>query len=139
MKPEDNPMRLFVKVGRAYLNHASKVFGKFGLHKSQPPMLIHLSHEDGISQKQLTENIGVSPASVNNMIKRMERAGFVKRRRDDEDERVSRVYLTQAGRQIIAQVEASSDQLRKVALAGFTDTEVDTLRAYLQRILGNLS
>lgn len=139
MNSENNPMRLFAKVGRAYMNHASKVFGEFGLHKSQPPILFHLSQNDGMSQKQLTENIGVSPASINTMIKRMERAGFVKRRRDTEDERISRVHLTQAGRQIITQVEALSEQLREVALAGFTDTEVDTLRAYLQRIFENLS
>ena len=32
------------------------------------------------------------------MIQRMERSGFVERRSDPEDERLSRVYLTERGR-----------------------------------------
>jgi DNA-binding MarR family transcriptional regulator len=138
MKLDDSPMFLIARVSRAYHNHASQVFEEFGLHRSQPRVLFELSQEDGKSQKQLGENIGVTSASISNMVKRMERAGFVIRRRDAEDERISRVYLTQAGREIISQVKATSKRLHEIALAGFTDTETGALCEYMQRIFENL-
>jgi len=36
----------------------------------------------------------------------MEKAGFIERRDDPEDERISRVYLTDAGRDVRSEVEA---------------------------------
>lgn len=139
MEINNDPIFFIIKVSRAYQNHASKVLEQFGLHRSQPPILFELDREDGISQKKLTEEIGVTPASINNVIRRMERTGFVFRRRDSEDGRVSRVYLTQAGKEIISQVKATSDQMHTSALAGFSEDEATKLRSYLQRVLENLS
>jgi DNA-binding MarR family transcriptional regulator len=68
----------------------------------------------------------------------MERSGFLERRSDPDDQRVSRVYLTDAGRDIRAAVERIWTELEQVTFEGFSDEERETLETYLERIHRNL-
>jgi DNA-binding MarR family transcriptional regulator len=68
----------------------------------------------------------------------MEKAGFVQSRPDANDQRVSRVYLTEAGRAIQAQVQTAWDTMEADTFAGFNAEERLLLRRFLQRILQNL-
>jgi DNA-binding MarR family transcriptional regulator len=68
----------------------------------------------------------------------MEKAGFVERRQDAEDQRVSRVYLTDAGRNIRDAVEGVWSELEGQAFAGFSSEERALLSRFLLRIRENL-
>jgi DNA-binding MarR family transcriptional regulator len=68
----------------------------------------------------------------------MEKAGFVERRPDPDDQRVSRAYLTEAGRSVREAVEDSMRQLEAEAFVGFSQEERDRFRRLLQRLLANL-
>jgi DNA-binding MarR family transcriptional regulator len=72
------------------------------------------------------------------MVKRMEQAGFVERRRDTLDERVSRVYLTAAGRAILPDVKQILADMEATTFARFTAGELDQLRSFLMQIRDNL-
>jgi len=69
-----------------------------GLHRGQGFVLFCLRHHDGIPQSEIARARHIRPASVSNMLKRMERDGWIERRRDEEDERIVRVYLTDKAR-----------------------------------------
>lgn len=109
-----------------------------GLYHGQPPVLFTLWHEDGLTQSELSDRINRSPSTTTKTVQRMEKAGFLERRPDPEDERVSRVYLTQAGRDIKADVEAVWRALGDELFADFTDEEVTTFYALLQRVHRNM-
>jgi len=72
------------------------------------------------------------------MLQRMEKAGFVERRPDPDDQRVSRVYLTEAGRAVRADVQQVWRQLEEEAFAGFTLEERVLLRRFLLHVRENL-
>jgi DNA-binding MarR family transcriptional regulator len=72
------------------------------------------------------------------MIQRMEKAGFVACRADPEDQRVSRVYLTDAGRAIQTEVEQVWSVLENETFAGFTLQERMLLRRFFLQIRENL-
>jgi DNA-binding MarR family transcriptional regulator len=76
----------------------------------------------------------VSPATVTNMIKRMEKAGFVERRPDAEDQRVSHVHLTDAGRAIRERVDGQWQEIEARVFGSFSDDEQAMLRALLGRV-----
>ena len=76
-----------------------------GLYRGQPAMLNALWAQDGLTHSCLAERLNKSPATITKTVKRMERAGFVVRRADPRDERLSLVYLTDAGRDIQSAVE----------------------------------
>jgi DNA-binding MarR family transcriptional regulator len=72
------------------------------------------------------------------MLKRMEKAGLVERRHDEQDQRVSRVYLTDAGRDIRDALETVWRDLEERALSGFSVEERESLSQLLIRMQENL-
>ena len=72
------------------------------------------------------------------MIQRMEKAGFVRRRSDADDQRVSRVYLTEAGHTVLAEVLLHHRQIEAEAFAGFSSEDEATMRRLLSQMRANL-
>jgi DNA-binding MarR family transcriptional regulator len=68
----------------------------------------------------------------------MEKAGLVERRHDAEDQRISRVYLTEAGRGQQAGVEQAWRKLEDEIFAGFTLEERVLLRRLFLQMRENL-
>lgn len=68
----------------------------------------------------------------------MEKVGLIERRPDPEDRRVTRVYLTDKGRELQAQVEEKLRVLNEEAFRGFTQNEKVLLRRFLLQIKDNL-
>lgn len=109
-----------------------------GLYKGQPSMLRALWAEDGMTHSALAEQLDRCPATITKMVQRMEKAGFVQRRSDPSDERLSRVFLTPAGRSVKAAVEDVWAALEEQVVAGFTEPEVAQLRSLLTRVCRNI-
>ena len=131
--------RLLVQVCRLHRARAHALLEEIGLHRGQPPMLRALWDQEGRTHSELAELLHVRPATITKMIQRMERAGFVQRRPDPDDERVSRVYLTNAGHAIRESVDDAMDELEAELLCGFSREERVVLRRFFGRIRDNLT
>ena len=130
---------LLSHVALAHRNMVGHKMRGMGLHRGQPPVLFTLEEHEGMSSSDMADFLNVTPATLTNKIKRMEKAGLVIRKRDPEDERVRRIYITEKGRGLMNQVKTSMREIENVLLKGFSETEVEDLREKLRRILGNIS
>jgi DNA-binding MarR family transcriptional regulator len=97
-----------------------------------------LWERDGLTQKEIAKELKLKPSTVTVMLKRMERAGFLKRETDLQDMRVSRVYLTEKGKIIKKDVEDINLILENDCFSGFTLEEKILLRRFFLQILDNL-
>src|ERR1700687_4371992 len=70
------------------------------LYQGQPPLLRELWEEEGLTQTELAIRLKLTPPTITKMLQRMEKSGFIQRKPDPDDQRVSRVYLTSAGRDV---------------------------------------
>ena len=141
MKPELEPTSvdaLIARVCRRHYRRAHDLLETIGLYRGQPPLLHALWKRDGQTHSELAERLHVRRATITKMITRMEEAGFVERRKDAEDRRISRVYLTAMGRAIQERVQEVWRQLEDEVLAGFTAQECALLHGFLTRICDNL-
>ncbi len=77
-----------------------------GLSRGQGAILFRLGCEDGLAQTELARQTLVRPATLTEVLQRMEGAGLIERRTDPTDQRVSRVYLTPNGEEARGQAEA---------------------------------
>jgi DNA-binding MarR family transcriptional regulator len=109
-----------------------------GLYQGQPSVLRALWKQDGLMHSELAELLNRSPSTITNMVKRMEKAGFVVRRPDPRDERISRVYLTSAGDSIRAAVEDVWRTFEEQVFAGFSEEELAVLCDFLLRMCRNM-
>ena len=66
------------------------------------------------------------------------RSGLVARRRDAADARVVALHVTPAGRRLTQRITPIAERYERVALAGFTAVENDTLKAALRRLYINM-
>jgi DNA-binding MarR family transcriptional regulator len=110
-----------------------------GLYRGQPSVLQALWEQEGLMHTELARRLQVQPATITKMLQRMEKAGFVERRPDPDDQRVSRVYLTGAGRAVRADVQQVWRQLEEEAFAGFSPEEQALLRRFFLQIRENLN
>lgn len=129
---------LLARICKAHYSRARVLLDEIGLYRGQQFVLCVLWSEEGLTHSDLADRLGVSPATVTKALKRMERAGFLERRADPADQRVSRVYLTEAGREIRESVEQIWAELEQDTLRGFSDEERETLEGLLRRIGENL-
>ena len=129
---------LLAQVCKAHYSRARTLLDEVGLYRGQQFVLCTLWDKEGITQSELADVLQVHPATVTNALKRMDRSGFVERRNDPQDQRVSRVYLTDAGREIRGAVEGIWAELEEQTMAGFSQDERETLEHLLQRVCENL-
>jgi DNA-binding MarR family transcriptional regulator len=131
--------RLFGEICRAKHARVHTLYEALGLYRGQPRMLRVLWDQEGLTHTELSRQLQVQPATITKMLQRMEKAGFVVRRHDPDDQRVSRVYLTQAGRAVRDDVQQVWRRLEEEAFAGFTEEERVLLRQFFLRIRANLA
>lgn len=129
---------LLVEVSKLHYARSHALLERIGLYRGQPPVLHALWHEEGLTHSELARRLHVQPATITRMVRRMEQAGFVTRRRDPEDERVSRVYLAAQGHAIQAELDEVLHTTEAGTFAGFSEEERDQVRAYLTRMRHNL-
>lgn len=115
-----------------------ELLDELGLFRGQAPVLRALWAQDGLTQSELTERLNRSPSTITKTVQRLEKAGFVQRGADDSDERISRVFLTDAGRAIQPAVEEVWKRLDRQLFEGFSAQELSLLADFLTRVCRNI-
>lgn len=85
----------------------------------------------------LAKDLGMDPASVTRALDRIEAKGLLRRERSTTDRRVVHLVLTEAGRQVAAQVPQVLTRVLNGHLQGFSHAECALMLSMLQRMLVN--
>ena len=118
---------------------AEEALNELGLHVSQELVLFVLRREEGLAQSELAARLRVELPTVTKAVQRMERAGLLTRQADEQDTRVSRVYLTEKGRALYEPALKIWHDVEVRMLHGMTEIEQAFLRRLLQQMVSNLS
>jgi len=137
-KPPDTLDFLLANICSLHHVRVHQLLDALGLYRGQPHLLRALWEQEGPTQTDLAEYMKITTATMTKMIQRMEKAGFIQRKPDPDDQRISRVYLTDVGRAVQQDVEAVWVKMNEETFAGFTDDELALLRHFLLQIRLNL-
>ncbi len=129
---------LLVQICKAHRNKAQDLLSRIDLYPGQEFLLISLWPEDGLTHSEVAESLCVQPATVTKMLDRLVRTGLVQRQQDTDDQRVSRVYLTEKGRQLLQPIEQAWNELEQISFANLTLEERLLLRRILMQVFENL-
>lgn len=111
----------------------------YGLHPGQVAVMKELSKKEGMSQKELADALHIKPPTVAVSIKRMEKSGFVTRKQDEFDQRMSRLYLTENGKSICDEMMKIVNDNEKILFAGFEQGEIYLFKRFLKQMIDNLA
>lgn len=115
-----------------------QIIHPYDVYPGQPPLLLALSAEDGLSQRELAARIHNKPATLTVMVDRMEKTGLVERRPDPDDQRVTRVYLTDKGRDVTVHVKEAIKATDEQTFSHFLPEEILLFRRLLLQMQENL-
>lgn len=130
---------LMMQVCLAYRTLSDSLMDQIAMHRAQAALLCRLFVEDGLTQSEIADQLSVQGATVTNMLKRMEEAGLVSRQRDLDDNRLVRVYLTEAGRNKERSIAEQFVKVEQAMFEGLTQEDRASLRRILRRMLDNMS
>ena len=108
------------------------------LTQAQWRALALLSRNQGINQAGLAELLEIRPISLARLIDRLEAAGWVQRKRDPNDRRAVRLYLTDQAGPVLKQMETCLSETRELMLEGVPVAERDRFIETLSTMKNNL-
>ncbi len=140
----DNPIHdttgyLLTQVCKLYRALSNERLEVVGLHKGQELIMCELWKTPGATQSELVERLCVQPSTLTNSLNSMERSGLVQRQVDAEDQRVSRVYLTEQAKVVWPSVAQVWDDIEAQAFGQLSLEERVLLRRLLMQVAENLS
>lgn len=94
---------------------------------------------DGQRQVDLAEGLDVEPITLARMVDRLEQSGLVERRRDEEDRRAWRIFLTPRAAPIIDHLQTLGDAFHEDVLAGVSEEQIKAAQDVLAIIRDNLN
>jgi MarR family transcriptional regulator for hemolysin len=122
-------------VGRAF----DAALARAGGSRSTWLVLLSLKARPTANQRELAAAVGIQDATLTHHLNGMEADGLLTRRRDPANRRVHVVELTAAGEEAFHRLRAIAKEFDARLRSGFTDTELDALRALLGRLQANVA
>jgi DNA-binding MarR family transcriptional regulator len=129
------------------VNHLARLFERalrlriagYKVVPGQFPQLLALYDEDGLTQKQLCDQVKVEQPTMANTLNRMERDGLIHRVRDERDGRQARVMLTERAKNLSEPLLACATEVNDQAIRDLSREELEQLLRLIGRLVENLS
>jgi DNA-binding MarR family transcriptional regulator len=102
-------------------------------------VLLHvLDHRDGLTQNEIAARAFKDKTNVARILAALEEENLILRRKDPEDLRSYRVYLTDSGRNLVLTLQPIIEQVVREAAEGIPASDLEATYRTLQKIYLNL-
>jgi MarR family transcriptional regulator, transcriptional regulator for hemolysin len=106
------------RILRNYIDHRAK---ERGTTRAQWVVLFRLRACEGLSQVDLADVLELQPISLVRLLDRLVEQGLLERRHDPRDRRANQLFLTEAGRSLVDELDSLRDDIAKNVLDGIPD------------------
>ena len=135
----ENSLGLVIKGASKSLERALDVElrGQYGLSGAQWKVILSLSIQNGLSQKDLAERIFVDSTTLVPIIDGMEKKGLVERRTDPKDRRNNNVFLTAKSESFVDPITEIILRMRKIFFKNIPENDLESAKNILKKISAN--
>ncbi len=135
----DRPlMHLLVHIGKLIEDRFRSALSEKGIHIGQARILTTLLAHETLTQREIAVGLHIKPATVTNLVKKMEVSELISRKRGENDDRIINVTLTQKGKEAARFTATVISQIEDDIRLQFSEQEVETLRPFLEGIRNTL-
>lgn len=136
---EENPVMILNSIARLFdaRARASGIFPDTLPHSSRRLMRI-LAKCEGISMIDLVEYTHLSKPTVSLALKKMEQIGLIIKKCDPSDGRVSKIYLTEKGKELERKNFENLQSIDRNVMKGLSEDEIKTVTEILIKMRKNL-
>lgn len=130
-------INLFRQSDQAMKRVIGKKVEDTGIYRSQHRLLMILGKHPDCSQRAIANKMEISPAAVAVSLKKLEKSGYITRSCDAEDNRMNHVVITDKGKKAIDQSILYFQEIEDAMFEGFSQKELETYAAFLERVIHN--
>ncbi len=112
--------------------------GSIGAWPGQIPLLLWLLEKDGMIQKELIERANMEQSTVAEHLDRLERDGFVYRRRGSDDRRMYQFYLTEKARAASGELVRMLETGARTFTEGIPKADLEVFDRVIRQVITNL-
>lgn len=109
-----------------------------GVYRSQHQILMCIASNPGITQKEIARFHETSTATIAVSLKKLEKAGYIRRAADREDNRCNRIQVTEQGQAVVNQSYVIFQAIENEIFAGFSEEDFRCLDHLLSRVYRNM-
>jgi len=134
-------LQAFQALGRLFHLHRQVIKRRLSnphTHHGELICLRLLARSDGMSQRDLADVLHLSRPRVTMVLQGLERAGAVRREIDSHDQRITRVFLTSAGRVQEMENRAAFEEYLQRSIGRLSEDDKRELARLLDQVSGNL-
>jgi DNA-binding MarR family transcriptional regulator len=124
------------RASRAIGRRFDEAFRPLGLNNGQFSLLMALNRPTPPTMSSLAERLAMDRTTTTANLKPLERRGLVAIRRDEQDARVRRIVLTEAGRAVLAEAVDRWRAANDAVAASLGGTDLAAFRSGLRTIAG---
>ena len=135
----ENSLGLAIKNASKSLERAldMELRGQYGLSAGQWKVILSLSVQNGLSQKDLAERIFVDSTTLVPIIDAMEKKGLVERKTDPKDRRNNNVFLTAKSESFVDPIVEIVLRMRKIFFKNISENDLEFTKNILKKITVN--
>lgn len=137
--PDDRLAHLVKDATRALVRALQIRLAEHGVSFGHWSFLRVLWEQDGLTQRELSEQAGVMEPTTFAAIKAMEKLGYVTRARTAENRRKVFIHLTPLGRSLRDRLVPLAEEVNRLAIAGVAAADVAATRRTLLAVIENLA
>ena len=106
----------------------------FGLRTVDFSVLSLITHNPGITSRQLCNTLGIQAPNLVSMVNALEKKGFIRRLPHPHDGRAMGLHLTPVGVEMMTSAERTVAKLERESTARLSDEERKTLMRLLKKV-----
>lgn len=137
VKWNQNPGFLITDVQRLIVRAVDNGIRHLDLTNAQLRTILHLCREDGISQVELADEMGVKKASMGVLLERLEEKQLIDRRPHPIDRRVNLIFLSENASGLLQPILTTGTEILDDLMLGVSEEESELLIDLLMKIKGN--
>src|ERR671933_1845576 len=129
------------------VNRTAKVFvkaldselrEKVGVTFGQWKVIVMLVNQNGLTQKDIAEKLGLEGSTLIPIIDKMEKENLVIRKVDSSDRRNNRIYRTEKADALWDKMIECASKVRQAAIKDIPEGDINVMRTVLNKIWYNL-
>ena len=124
----------FRLAARVMFSHWRRIVRERGATPPQIWLLRTLAERGGATPKELADEMCVTPANITGLVRKLERHGFVTRRRDEKDGRVVRLVASPKALAGLAAMRKAAGSQAATAFEDWSVEDIQRLSQMLRRL-----
>lgn len=134
-RPASPPIGLkLTRTSRAVTQAFERAMAEAGGSVSTWQVLLLVRSANWDTQSEMADQLGITGATLTHHLNALERKGLVRRWREDNNRRVQRAELTDAGVELFNRLRAVAQRHDRLLRSQLSDDEIEQLGALLDRL-----